>query len=73
MLAVGCSLWAAAAALSAMSFDHMMNVCGSNAGHCMACIGAGICLVAALVAGGSGLSLLRRSEVVAWQGRIRVR
>jgi hypothetical protein len=43
------------------------NMCGPGAEHCLACAGVMACAAAALIAGGSGLSLLgpRRSRVPA--------
>lgn len=62
LLALGCSLGGLSAALSVVAFDHMRaaaNICGSNAEHCLTCIGALACLAAGLIAVSAGLSLLR--------------
>lgn len=70
LLALGGAFAGLAAALSPTAFNHMItsaNMCGPGVEHCLACAGVMACAAAALIAGGSGLSLLgpRRSRVPA--------
>lgn len=61
LLALGGSLAGLAAVLGATALDHMTRaaaMCGPGAGHCLTCVGALACLVAASAIGGSGLFLL---------------
>lgn len=61
LLALACSLGALAAATGAAAFEHMnglANLCAPGSGHCLACVVAPSCLVAALVFGGWAASLL---------------
>ena len=62
LFAMACALAALALALAGLAMDHMLlagTLCGPTTPHCMACFGAAGCLVAALLAGGSGAWLLR--------------
>lgn len=63
LLALGGSLSGLAAALGVPALNHMIvapaALCGPGAGHCLACLGALVCLAAAAVVIGAAVALLR--------------
>lgn len=70
LFALGGAFAGLAAALSPTALNHMITsakMCGPGVEHCFACGGVLLCVTGALIAGGSGLSLLgpRRSRVPA--------
>lgn len=63
LFALSGSLGGLASALTMVAYDHMAasaNLCVPTSGHCLACVGALVCLAMALMAGGAGVSLFHR-------------